>query len=573
MAEYIDVLEHLRADNLLPVELDILVPDANLANVALFQCHGEISANPNSISAAASHQFTDKADSFINHISERQPSLALAPEYSVPWASLGRALDEEMLPRPGAIWVLGCESCTPDELREFASNFPKVHWIHEGDDITAGPGQFLDPVVMLFRVTTNSAESLCICVQFKTTQMGGDPEHQIEGVNLIRGRKRYIIRGGPDSICLLALICSDVFDFETNEIIGFQNFPFLICHLQMTKNPFYDRFAKYRTDIFDRPMGFEWEFLTLNWAAGHVINGTVQSDDCGGSAYYLKPKNLKHDPNSTDLTINENHSQGIYLKYCNRKRYAGFYFHTDECVIYFYTRKVSQRLADDVAQISRYGAKTPYTYLWDQTHRTWTACPSLPDGIEKIAQTIYAPLQSLFSARPLDRERLFTISLGEVDDIKGACWYSPRFLPGLQVTPDEYPKGRMVKLRESQTNELEDNFIHLRTLIRDVLPDIARISDHHRSLGSTHIELGFTDDQYKSNTVTTSGSANAIISYVGEVPAHRANRILDLLEKQTAQRRVIVVYQDGNAKKCAESEPPKINQTNPQIADITDPNK
>lgn len=571
MPKYIDLYQHLYEQSLTPLELDILKPDAEAADVAMYQCYGHIQASDHGVSAAKDETFLSKTEAFFEFVIQEQPALVLTPEYSTPLHLIDQLLFQGNAPRTGAIWILGCESCTRDELRLTIAKYPSVIWVTQLDELIDAPGQFLDPVLIVFKVTDEGTEKTCICIQFKTTQMGGDQVHQIEGNHLVKGTARYIIRGSPDSICLLTLVCSDAFDFSIEHLAGYRHSSFLICHIQMTKDPFHDRFSKYRYEILEGTTGWNHEFITLNWASNYTINNAVQSLDCGGSAYYMKPSKPDREPNLLDATIHKNHSAGIYLKFCKDRRDAAFYFHGTESIFHFSVRKVSQIFAADITQVIRYGARTLSTLVWDEVINSWSVHEDLPDGIEPIAKSIYAPLSGILNITPLDRERLITISLGKAGLEEGRLWYAPDQLIGLKVSKNEYPFGSMVKLRESQTSDLENQFLLLKYLVETVLPDLSSLTTVHDGFSLPGLKLGFSDKEFRSNIRRNGQNANALISYVGEIPEHRAQDILDRLLAFSGQKRIVLFYRLGDMILPLESETPKIDEiANPPayIADL-----
>jgi len=198
----LDLFEILREQGLTIPNLKILVPDVNPADVAVFQPTAEISATDKYISAAESSVFRNKANSFIDYLIEQQPNLAVTPEYCMPWSSIERILENGDTPNTGCLWLLGCESCSPEYLDNLIGSHPNVAWHSDHQHLNHSMGEFVDPIVLCFMVHEADEPKLAVCLQYKCAKMGGDYENRIESDNLIIGRQRYFLRSDQDSITL-----------------------------------------------------------------------------------------------------------------------------------------------------------------------------------------------------------------------------------------------------------------------------------------------------------------------------------------------------------------------------------
>jgi hypothetical protein len=162
--------------------LKALVPDESLYELLLIQPSGKITAGSdgvrNSDAATAAGKFKD----FLIRASNLKVDLAVAPEYSCPWVVVEESINAGRVPGEGALWLLGCESITPEGLAELAGRCGGVKWVYEPVAATA-TAKFLDPVYYLFRASDVSGRSQVVAlVQFKG-QLMSDHKSYIERDN------------------------------------------------------------------------------------------------------------------------------------------------------------------------------------------------------------------------------------------------------------------------------------------------------------------------------------------------------------------------------------------------------
>jgi hypothetical protein len=265
--------------------INVLVPDARFYETLAVQPGGGIAARPDFIGHADRHSAVSQFSDFLRLAVEKNCDLVLSPEYSCPWEVIRKAITQQSLPRAGKIWILGCESITPDELQTIIAAHGNVIWIHE--PIPAGAGRFLDVLAYITKAeATAGGTRNVIVLQFKTQAMGGDT---FERDHLLCGRRIYIWHNPVDNIRLISLICSEAlaFDQAAGVQCRFDLHPFVIFHPLLVADPHHVAISAYRNWLFGEEVSKRIEALTLNWARGFTLPGH-QPNQYGGSAIYTK---------------------------------------------------------------------------------------------------------------------------------------------------------------------------------------------------------------------------------------------------------------------------------------------
>ena len=102
------IIEVLTPAGLGPPSLRALIPNEDNYSVLLLQPQGRIEAS----AAGVQHQDRVRADkqfrSFLDDAYEANIDLAITPEYSMPWATLIKAVKDGHVPSQGALWAFGC---------------------------------------------------------------------------------------------------------------------------------------------------------------------------------------------------------------------------------------------------------------------------------------------------------------------------------------------------------------------------------------------------------------------------------------------------------------------------------
>jgi hypothetical protein len=572
--KYVDLINILRGKAFDAIEFNVLAKNAHPASVSMLQCQGDITAKAEAITAADDAVFVKKAWQFIQEVKKKQPDLALTPEYSIPWSLIGRLIEEHAFPHEKKLWIFGCESTSIERFQAFRSEWDTVHWEVDEEALATQQGRFLDPLIIVFQVKIGEQIKTCVAVQFKATQMGGSFANRIEADNLILGTQRFYLKP-QNSIALVPLICSDMFEFNHRDLPEYTDYSYLICHVQMTPDPFNNIFSQPRNNLYLSGFGEKYEFLCLNWASGTRINDDVMSWDYGGSAYYLKPDGFDkpekgHDcfrePHQIDQKLQSNHNKGLYLKFCLARRIAVYYLWSDEHVHWFNISKVDQSLAAP-AQKHRAGATSTGILVWGSA--AWLDKGDVPieDGIVLISQNFKTLPDTAVNIPVVERERLFAISTAK---IKTEKWFYSRNLQGFQISEEgEKPGGVTVRIRSSQDEEINSLLGSVSYLTGTILSKLSGFDFPFRELKRDDLELKlWVDGSRISNLHGNEGDANAVAAYIGSTSEAIAKQTHQSMQKHTKADRVLVFYNDGEDRlEC--SKPKSIDQGAITPGDIT----
>lgn len=545
-----------------PVEFRILTPNHDRERVLFFQCGGKIDAEQ-SVKNSDTNLASEKFKSFFKRANEKKCSLAITPEYSCPWSVLEDILvDESKQPDKGALWVIGCESITPQELEILKDKYNNDKSIWHYEDIDPSGNQvFVSPVVYLFYTDENK---LCVLVQFKSHDMGGTFERD----NLIKGNTRYIIENTNDqsSIKLFTLICAESMVFDFNPQLLNIHVPYLIIHLQLNKHPYHHNIRKYRSDLYGAGNS-NIEILSANWAKGFSINEEEPNKDYGGSAFYMQT-NKNDQPCQTDDCIQKNHNLGSYLRYNNTYRYYAYLFSPNEYVYEFLTTKASQ-VNSPVQNRKRTGIEIIQVFSWDNDN--WKSVDNIEDNIKSSFNECGCDNEIAVC----NRERLLSLSTGNISEdiktsgflsataameIKSTLWHLPQHMFSYNLNTEEKPQGTLAKLEESQETQIDSTFQKFK-ILQNIVSDknnFPKILDNYKST-SHHFNLN-ESVPYKYNLGNNSSKSNATVVYIGEHSAKHAKVKFSKISSVLYSKRLVVWYSDGTTYKNVSSKIGKISE-------------
>jgi hypothetical protein len=399
----------------------------------LCQPHGTIHASAARIGNSDQQAVLPMYRAFLNDAVARQAQLAITPEYSVPWTLIREIVDGAPHPPHGSLWALGCESITPVELevlqREMDGN-AGVRLIHENfDPQRRAQTSFVDPLVFVFwAVDGAGADVLCLLVQFKTV-VSRDPDH-VELQSLYRGTRVYKFTAQAGDVSLLALICSDAFEF-TNALVDEHCTNLLLLHIQLNQRPAYIDYAAYRSRLFSVASNNNVEIICLNWAANVLIEGTAHPwNSIAGSAWYIAP----HGVTPTDADVNQLHHDGMYYSVIGDRWHAFYLNFASHSVL---LRKQPVFATGLQVLAPRVPPQVVARHAWETQEGTWTPVTA-DDGFRTFIQQ-YAPLPAtlpqLCGQDPLAVER--ALELLEGPDGHVSYWYTLKELHALKVAEEE----------------------------------------------------------------------------------------------------------------------------------------
>jgi hypothetical protein len=529
------------------VRLRALVPDTTRYSVMFIQPSGVVSACGEFIKNADENAAKLKHLSFLRLASAEHADLVVAPEYSCPWAVVEDAIGGGVLPDEGALWVLGCESITVDELRALMGRLTSVKWICEDIPAWAG-GKFLDPVCYLFYANDNEGESHLVCVvQFKGEPMSASAT-LIEQEEMIRGEKRYVLRNDNDSVHLTTLICSDALTFgepQLDELPPSQFHPYLILHPQLNTGPFHPTFALYRKVAYGKG-GEHREVICINWAKGFSIKGKPLSL-FGGSALYTKSQKLE----LGDGRLDSNHRKGMYYSKFHPHRAHIYFFNYNEHVFFLRTTKPSLKDAVPLSQL-RSGPKMESVYSWNPTSNAWEEVAEADDGFNALCEANFncdlSPLSN-GSMSPTNKERLLALTAGRIEGAQE--WYTPEALASFRVGEDEVmQRGIVVQdpCPEAMRKRLR-RLARFRDLRNTIILDVGNFPRPIQDLaGDCEISYPDAGGEYHYNLWKRDRSRSATVAFVGISTFPDAKRSFDKIYEAvplTARSRVVVWYIEG----------------------------
>ena len=413
--------------------LNALKPRPEPYSALLCQAHGRIHASKQRIGNADSQAVVPMYRGFLDDAIESQAQLAITPEYSVPWAVIGEIADGTRRPPKGSLWVLGCESITPDELdalRADVNDFAGVRLIHEPlDPQKRAQTAFVSPLVFVFWAINNADDDvLCLLVQFKTIP-ARDTEN-VELQSLCSGKRVYKFQGCSGDISLLALICSDAFAFS-NALVDAHCTNLLLLHVQMNQKPAHRDYAAYRARLFSVASKSNVEVVALNWAAKVLLEGSTQPwNSIAGSAWYIAPGGVT----LNDAQVNALHRDGMYYSIVG-ERWHAFYLGYDPHSVLVKKRPVFAKGPQVVA--APIPPQVVARRAWNPEEGAWTT-DAANDGFDAFIGQ-YGPLEATLPALcgedPLAVERALELLEGPKGDV--SRWHELKELSALRVGREE----------------------------------------------------------------------------------------------------------------------------------------
>ena len=556
-----------------PIPFSILSPDHSTARVALYQCCGQVTAE-DSVSNTDSEVSIQKFLNFFQIAKSDNAALALTPEYSCPWAVIEKIIESpELQPKPAAIWVIGCESITPDDLNKLKATTDKfVNWQYE--TVTPnGVQTFLSPVIYLFKAN-GKEPNLCAIVQFKNHDMGGT---NFERDQLIKGTVRYEIQNPkePASITLTTLICADAMVFDIDSLTA--HIPYLILHPQLNLEPYKHTISDYRCKLFSTN-GIHYEVIALNWAKGFFIN-KKESKDKGGSAYFMHP-NEEGAPDQSDAVADNNHRNGVYLNYSQSHRYFAYFFAPEEAIFIFDTSKVSQYNAP-LANRVRSGLQNSQAYVWDGNNYVIS---SIKDQVQDYFENSGGEV----NLKPSERHKLIAISIGDLnpdsivipktipsfikEGLYPIYWHAIKNLESLRLGVNETPKGYFASLLDAQEPVISKaiaGYAHLKNILSspDNLPDV--FSDLKSETPILSLDLSDHKGHTIRHNIKKSGTKNvAAAAYLGDSLPTVANKVFDKIKDTLLPQRLAIWYLHNGQKYCKSDKLPEVTDGEDSSSDI-----
>jgi hypothetical protein len=340
----IDPIEtHLSGMTVVPV--NALIPNREPYLALLLQPNGEIEGTSRRIGHVDREDAFAQCKAFLSMAVEKAADLVVTPEYCLPWANVRQIVEGNgnSRPRLGAVWVLGCESTSLAELKEFAdqANAAGHYCTYETiDPGKAAKSSYVDPLVYVFWCEDSQDADrhvLTFVVQFKTEPCRDKLEVELR--NLYCGSIVYEFNAKSNDIRMMTLICSDAFKF-TQELVQEHHRDHLLIHIQLNASPDNPTYARYRDHLYDFGFATNAELLCLNWAAEvkeHEDNGEEKPWKNNSNSIWYAPK-----PgfNAEESHIEQQHRAGLYYSRV-AEFWHGFFLHPEPHAILLKKQKAA----------------------------------------------------------------------------------------------------------------------------------------------------------------------------------------------------------------------------------------
>jgi hypothetical protein len=552
-------------------DLRCLRQDHELYKTLLLQLVGKIEYDINGIKIADKDIATAKFRQFIEKAISENVDLAITPEYSCPWTSIEDFISNNKLPKEEKIWILGCQSIKPNELKLLIGRHENIVWIYDealvNEKLTEN--KFFDPVCYFLKTKNNNNEIKdVIIVQFKTH----DSSEVWERDNLLLGNTFYLIENLFSSTKLLTFICSDTLqniNLNTKNNGYLLNAPLLLVHIQLNQKPFDPPYKGYRNTIYlhGNANDFSKEIICLNWSRNVTYDEQGQEKEFnqyGGSSFYCKTTQL----NLSDDRINENHKKGLYYTCWKDKRTHVSFLNYDEHVFLIENTKPSQALSLAV-NAKRTGPKVLQSYQWKNNN--WELIELVNDGFAQVCAEIDGGTEMLSCLTEdtnfIDVERIIQLSSGEIDIMSQEDWSQIFNLFSFQIGDSEFnnrnafthdPENGMSEKRKGRIRKY--HFLKNK-ILRDLTQVPQAFTDAMLKYDKTYTSKNIYLLNLHSDTTGRKGTA----VYLGdrtfpEAKAFKA-KIESLFKDDQQGKQVFVWYSDPNLQNIFdEDKKPKINE-------------
>ena len=561
MVELKDVNEFLAENGLGPADLPFLSTTSGRIGLVAFQPKGDIIAAPESLGVEGKAEIGEQMACFLALAKEQNADFATCPEYACPWDAIIRSVEANTFPRLGALWSVGCESITPDQLDLRAEQLASfgVHVVRS--PLLPGSGRFVNLVCHLFHANGANGEDVkVVLLQAKTAPMGGTV---YERDALICGRLIFRF-GKPDENRLVCLICSDVLSTEfDNAIVPELQTNTLVVHLQLNADSAAAGFREYRNRCcYVSPR--TTEILCLNWAAGTRLKmGTAYKE------LVAEPKSIYYrtlmDIEANDKDIIDNHKKGCFLAYWEPMRTAAFIFHPDPQVFQF---KISKPLMVGAAPgAKRTAPKMEARYEW--INSGWVEPANDADdkfGAYMATNQEAAPHLTPYIDRHVDLERLIQLSTGFVLAEKSFDWTELR---SFRLADDDTSSRLRLCWSSSGGGAVHRGECQRRfKALALVISDTTRLPVRLASFSGENIQLTYEEvPKFRRFRNLVVGDKRGTVVFLGADPdIHALDQVKDQLTKRlfdyNEDRYILsVLYRDasGVLKDHMDALPPAIN--------------
>lgn len=426
-------------------QLAVLQASDTLYKTLLLQPEGRIRVTEDGIGHADPDRAVEQLRAFLATAAQPglQPDLLICPEYSVPWQVVTESIEGDVVPEPGKLWVLGCESLALGELPRLRERLRgKVLIIDdESSPVPLTTQRYRNPLVYIFQARTRVEGDwrLVMLVQYKT-QPSGDPSNT-EARGMLPGNSVYRFGRPLGEVRLVTLICSDVFGFSDEQIAEHHD-GLLLIHIQLNNNPRHAVYKPYRQELFSYQG--KTELICLNWAENITVcdeRGELAQEwkNIGGSAWYL----VSSATDISDARVAENHAHGLYYTRYESVRVHAIQFHYGPQAFLIESTKVFHHaVVGPRSHLS--GPRALETLQWVDEERSWTPASALgnrpDDGFSELlgraaAGVSLQDIQDVYATGPVPAERVLALTAGEFGPKED--WHTPLHIDSMRLCSEE----------------------------------------------------------------------------------------------------------------------------------------
>ncbi|WP_077439071.1 hypothetical protein [Rhodanobacter sp. C01] len=567
------VAEKLHEHGLAPPDLEFLRPNEHRYTALLMQPCSPILANGQRIGPADVAAAAAKGRRFLELACEEHGHLAITPEYYFPWSALKEAITDGVTPPLDALWVIGSESTTQDELERFKQEIAEHCLVlHEPWENLAQDRTLLDPVTLLFHTKKQDQTlQLVALIQFKTYPSRDD--FFFEESLLRKGTQIYKFAGTSGHLFAATIICSDALDIEP--VLGQLNYQSTLIHIQLNPSPTHRLYRQYRTKTFQTDAdATNCHIVCLNWA--HLVEEVDAEggkpkpwNNISASTWYC-PKNKC---SSADQIVRPNHNLGLYYTYMEERRHA-LRFHNEEAVFKLLVPKLICVAAAQMANHN--GPIMVGRYTWNTGTKSWMSEENPPkDGFNEYLvnhQNAKIALAGVLGANdPLAVERVLALSAGKIS--ASETWHSLENIDSCILEQDEVVR-RISVVQDDQG----DNFRHLRI---SVISEIHYLLKNHPEWpkqvagvdANSTVQWSMQDRNFNVRTVDEKPT---LIVYLDDTHTpkqitNRADKLYELLRKAGSrhQKRLCIVRREHGQIQFVQIEAlTRIDEANLEMTDI-----
>jgi hypothetical protein len=543
-----EVTNVLTKYGLLPPDLEMLRPTSNRYTTILMQPSGPIQATTDRIGPLDVNAASAKGLAFLQKAIEKSAHLAITPEYFFPWSELKKVICEGIHPNENALWVLGAESITAEDLERFKIEIEDVCIVHfEPLEGLQTDRTLLDPVVMLFQAKNEDGLSRLIAlIQFKTHHSRDDVFFE-EGL-LKKGTTIYKFKGLSGHLSTAVIICSDAFALNAPWLYDFNHLSTLI-HIQLNPNPRQAAYRQYRTTTFlQDPRSSSCHIISLNWAHSIIQHGDDQSVDkwknISGSTWYCP----LDDCSVEDDIVLPNHNHGLYYAYMTERRHA-LMFHYDEAVFELLVPKL---LTLDFGVVAnRNGPSAIERLEWNSEKLSWLPATTTPDSgfnqlLNNNEQAKLALSGVIQTNNPMYLEKILALSAGNIDGT--ASWHATKNVDSCQIGQNEFVK-RITVVQDTEETEFRSQRLDVAAQIHHLILNLQRWPPQVEDLDA-QASIQWDKATPHFNVISKEGLLTLIV-FLGERPPPqvletKTAMFFDLLRKWGGefQNRLCIAYRE-----------------------------